>query len=289
MMHALMVHGSTATKERGSLMSQNAAVREHQPLPPAGLRIDDLARSAGTTTRTIREHQTRGLLHPPRLVGRTGWYDESHLARLRVIASLQERGYSLAAIRELLDGWSQGADVERMLGFGEAMLARFSDESPQVLTRQQVVARVPELADDATLRLAVRAGVVVPHPEGYVVRSFRLLQIGAELAAAGIPVGTALQTALLLRRRLHAVAEQFVDLFDANVWTPFARRGMPADDWPAVNDALVRLRPRAREVVDIILAQEMEAVVTAVGLENARRMGSRGGRGGGSSGAARRR
>jgi DNA-binding transcriptional MerR regulator len=258
-----------------AILTQNGVATLPREAQGEALRIEELARTAGTTTRTIREHQTRGLLHPPRLVGRTGWYDESHLARLRVIASLQERGFSLAAIKELLDGWSQGADVERMLGFGEAMLARFTDERPQVMTRDQVMARVPQLADDAILRLALRAGVVAPHSEGYVVRSFRLLQIGAELAAAGIPVQAALETALSLRRRLHGVAEQFVELFDVNVWMPFARQGMPAERWAAVNDALVRLRPRAREVVDIILAQEMEAVVTAVGFENARRMGRR--------------
>jgi DNA-binding transcriptional MerR regulator len=236
------------------------------------MRIDDLARQAGTTTRTIREHQTRGLLHPPRLEGRVGYYDESHLARLRVVASLQERGYSIASIRELLEGWTQGADVERMLGFGEAMLARFSEERPEVLSREQVVGLAPLLKDEDSFRRAVKAGAVTPHPDGYVVRSVRLLQIGTELVVTGIPLEEALDVATSMRRRLHAIAEQFVALFDRNVWTPFARRGQPAAMWPEVNDALTRLRPRAREVVDIILAQEMEEEVAKVGLESARRM-----------------
>lgn len=247
-----------------------------QPTPDGGaratrLRIDDLARVAGTTTRTIREHQTRGLLHPPRLEGRVGYYDESHIARLRMVASLQERGYSLVSIRELLDGWTQGADVERMLGFGEALLARFSDERPQVLSRAQVVEQVPMLDSEPMFRRAIRAGAITPRADGYEVRSLRLLQIGTELVASGIPLEEALEVAISLRRRLHAVAEQFVTLFDRNVWAPFARSGQPAERWPAVSDALTRLRPRAREVVDIILAQEMEAVVAEVGVENARR------------------
>ena len=246
--------------------------------PDPGMRIDALAQHVGTTSRTIREHQTRGLLHPPRLVGRVGYYDATHVARLQVIATLQERGFSLAAIKELLDAWSEGADVEQLLGFGRDMLARFSDERPEVLTRAQVFERVPGVSDERMLRLAVRAGVVTPHPEGgYVLRSRRLVEIGTELTGTGVPLEVALETAALLRRRLHTVAEQMVRLFEAHVWTPFATAGMPAGQWPAVNDALQRLRPRATEALQIIFAQEMEAEVTAVGFENARRMGRSGG------------
>ncbi|MDP8987506.1 MAG: MerR family transcriptional regulator, partial [Actinomycetota bacterium] len=36
--------------------------------------IDDLAREAGCTTRNIRSYQTLGLLPPPSIVGRVGYY-----------------------------------------------------------------------------------------------------------------------------------------------------------------------------------------------------------------------
>jgi DNA-binding transcriptional MerR regulator len=71
-------------------------------------RVDDLARAAGVTTTTIRLYQSKGLLPPPRLVGRTGYYGQAHLTRLRVIAQLQEQGFSLAGIAALIQRWESG-------------------------------------------------------------------------------------------------------------------------------------------------------------------------------------
>jgi DNA-binding transcriptional MerR regulator len=85
-----------------------------------GLTVDELARRAGLTTRTIRAHQTAGLLPPPRLRGRTGYYGEEHLRRLGAIARLRGRGYSLAAIADLLGAWDEGRTLAHVLGFEPA-------------------------------------------------------------------------------------------------------------------------------------------------------------------------
>ena len=71
--------------------------------------IDELARKAGTTTRNIRSYQTKGILPPPRMVGRVGYYSEGHLARLKYTAGLQERGFSLAAIGKIFPRTSSGS------------------------------------------------------------------------------------------------------------------------------------------------------------------------------------
>ena len=65
------------------------------------LSVDELARRAGLPTRTIREYQTIGLLPSPERRGRVGIYRIAHLQRLQLIARLQDRGYSLAGIRDL--------------------------------------------------------------------------------------------------------------------------------------------------------------------------------------------
>jgi len=78
--------------------------------------VDDLAKAAGTTTRQVRALQTRGLLPPPRLVGRTGYYDAEHLARLRAVLRLQGRGFSLAAIVILMGAWETGMTLAEVLG-----------------------------------------------------------------------------------------------------------------------------------------------------------------------------
>ncbi|MEU8631074.1 MerR family transcriptional regulator [Amycolatopsis sp. NPDC048633] len=67
--------------------------------------IQDIARSAGTTSRTLRHYGAVGLLEPCR-IGSNGYryYDEQALVRLQRILLLRELGLGLPAIAEVLDG-----------------------------------------------------------------------------------------------------------------------------------------------------------------------------------------
>ncbi|MGV9367319.1 MerR family transcriptional regulator [Amycolatopsis sp. NPDC003731] len=72
--------------------------------------IQDIARSAGTTSRTLRHYDAVGLLEPSR-VGSNGYryYDEQALVRLQRILLLRELGLGLPAIAEVLDGQQDSA------------------------------------------------------------------------------------------------------------------------------------------------------------------------------------
>ena len=69
------------------------------------LTIDELARETGLTVRNVRSHHARGLLQPPEVRGRTGYYGPEHVERLRLIQELQGEGMKLerhqAAARRL--------------------------------------------------------------------------------------------------------------------------------------------------------------------------------------------
>ncbi|HZG04415.1 MAG TPA: MerR family transcriptional regulator [Streptomyces sp.] len=67
--------------------------------------IQEIARSAGTTSRTLRHYDAIGLLRPSR-TGHGGhrYYDERALVRLQRILLLRELGLGLAAISDALDG-----------------------------------------------------------------------------------------------------------------------------------------------------------------------------------------
>src|SRR5690242_20615686 len=91
---------------RGTRMASHRALEGR-----AEYRVSDLARLAGTTTRNIRAYRERGLLPPPHLTGRTGWYDDTHLARLRLVTRLLQRGYTLGNIAELLAAWESERPV----------------------------------------------------------------------------------------------------------------------------------------------------------------------------------
>ena len=84
--------------------------------------IDELARASETTVRNIRAYQDRGLLPPPELRGRKGYYFNSHLARLRVISGLLDRGYSLNSIKDLIDALENGIDLRHLMGLESASL-----------------------------------------------------------------------------------------------------------------------------------------------------------------------
>jgi DNA-binding transcriptional MerR regulator len=62
------------------------------------LTIDQLAERTGVTVRTIRFWAGRGLLPPPALRGRTGFYGPDHVARLELVSELSALGFTLSAI-----------------------------------------------------------------------------------------------------------------------------------------------------------------------------------------------
>ncbi len=63
----------------------------------------ELAEAAGITVALLRSYQSKGLLPAPRREGRAAYYGARHLERLREIAELKRRGYSLRSIAEHYD------------------------------------------------------------------------------------------------------------------------------------------------------------------------------------------
>src|SRR4051795_1985455 len=124
--------------------------------------IDELARRTGMTVRNIRAHQSRGLLQPPDIEGRTGFYGPEHVARIELIAEMQADGFNLAAIKRLL-GDTQGSERE-MLGFKRALMAPWEDEAPEFINGDDVFERLeldPENPNPKLLERAIRVGFLV--------------------------------------------------------------------------------------------------------------------------------
>jgi DNA-binding transcriptional MerR regulator len=74
--------------------------------------IQDVARIAGTTSRTLRHYDDIGLLHPSR-IGHNGYryYDESSLVRLQRILLLRELGLGLPQIGDVIDRETEETDA----------------------------------------------------------------------------------------------------------------------------------------------------------------------------------
>jgi DNA-binding transcriptional MerR regulator len=244
---------------------------------PQKLTIDALAQRTGMTVRNIRAHQSRGLLPPPRIEGRTGYYGPEHVARIELIAELQADGFNLAAIKRLLDAGG-GADRD-MLGFKRALMAPWEDEDPEFITAEDLVERLRidgEAPDPKLLGRAIKAGFLVDLGEGrFEVPSPTLFRAAEELRALGIPTNTALDVLDEIERSSRSIARTFVTLFVDQVWRPFADRGAPETEWPEVRNAIERLRPLAADAVMAVFRHTMtDAVEQRFGEEMERRAGA---------------
>ena len=93
----------------------------------AEYRLDELARTSGVSARNIRAYRERGLLDPPRRVGRSAFYDDYHLSQLRTINQLLRRGFNSAHIAEFFASMRQGVDLADILGIQRALLGPRTD------------------------------------------------------------------------------------------------------------------------------------------------------------------
>jgi DNA-binding transcriptional MerR regulator len=212
------------------------------------------------TVRNIRAHQSRGLLPPPEIRGRTGYYGREHVARLQLIAEMQADGFNLKAIERLLSD-AGDADPEQLLGFTRAITAPFEQEAPELVDEAELGARLGGENARAVDR-AIKLGVLVPIGEGrYEIPSPTLVRAGEELVRAGVPVEATLRVVEQLNRNSEAVAEAFVKLFLDQVWKPFEEAGRPEERLPAVAQAIERLRPLASEALLAVFQRKMTRAV----------------------------
>jgi DNA-binding transcriptional MerR regulator len=236
--------------------------------------IDELARRTGMTVRNIRAHQSRGLLQPPDIEGRTGFYGPEHVARIELIAEMQADGFNLAAIKRLL-GDSQGSERE-MLGFKRALMAPWEDEEPEFITGEELFERLRLDVDNPNPKLLARAlkvSFLVDLGEGrFEIPSPTLFRAAEELRALGIDQNTAMDVLEEIDRSARSVSRVFVKLFVEEVWRPFSSAGQPDQDWPEVRGAIERLRPLATDAVMAVFRHAMtEAVEQRFGEELERR------------------
>lgn len=232
------------------------------------LTIEQLAAQTGMTVRNIRAHQSRGLLPPPTIRGRTGFYGDEHLLRLRLIAEMQADGFNLKAIDRLLAGTGAGAAAE-LLGFKRALTAPFEQEEPEFLDEAEIAARFGDATDGKMLAKSIKLGLLVPVGEGrYEVPSPTLLRAGEELTRSGVSLEAAIRVLEQLNRHSEGVAEAFVKLFLEQLWRPFEAAGRPEERLPDVRQALERVRPLASEALLAVFQRKMtQAVEQAFGRE----------------------
>ena len=231
------------------------------------LTIDQLAQAAGLTVRNVRNYQSHGLIPPPEVKGRTGYYGAEHLAGLQLIREMQAQGFNLAAIAHLLQE-ARGAG-EQVLGFTRSLMAPFETEAPEIIERTDLLQRLGGEVGPKHIAKAEKLGLVISIAENsFEAPSPTLLAAGERLISLGVPLDSALDTMDKLRRNTSRIAQTFVQIFLQFIWKPFDDAGRPESDWPQVQAALDQLRPLATEALTASFQPTMtKAVEVAFGKE----------------------
>jgi DNA-binding transcriptional MerR regulator len=209
--------------------------------------IRELAERTGMTVRNIRAHQTRGLLPPPVVRGRTGYYNEEHVVRIELTREMQADGLNLEAIRRVLESGDGSASA--ISAFTRQLREPFEDEAPEIVDPKELVEIWGE-GDPKRRERAERLGIIRTLPDGRIeVISPSMLRAAVELAGLGIGPEAAMAVAEKLKRHADGSARAFVQLFNAELWAPFEKAGHPEHDWQRMSEALERLRPLAANSV----------------------------------------
>jgi DNA-binding transcriptional MerR regulator len=222
-------------------------------------RVEELAKAAGIPVRTLRFYRERRLLPPPRRAGRIAWYSEDHLARLRTIAALLERGHTLGGIADLITAWENGRTLDgvaELLGLEGALAAPWSEETPVRLTPQELADYFGEEVSAENLTLALEIGYIAVDGENVIHISHRLLDASAALVREGVPLSAVLASGRAVRDYVDAIAELFTQVIRAHVLGPMA--GLPPGEAHRIAESLQRLRPLAKNIVDAEMSLAMD-------------------------------
>jgi DNA-binding transcriptional MerR regulator len=215
--------------------------------------IDELATAAQLPSRTIRFYQSKGVLPRPELKGRVAYYGAAHLARLQLIASLQDRGLRIDAIRGLVARLDKGeVDLGAWLGLDAQLQTAWAPDAPRTMTE----AELRELTGERTGMIAAlqRAGLVERRGAAYLAPSPALLQITLKLDAVGVGPEISSGATGILRKHLARATTEVAKLFFTHAEEGFGHDAGPRD----VAAFFQALRALGPEAVRLIFAQEME-------------------------------
>lgn len=245
--------------QNGAAAKRASAARDRAAA--ASLTIEQLAAEVGMSVRNIRNHHSRGLLPPPEVRARVGYYGPEHVARLKLILDLQADGFNLAAIERLLNA-SEGS-AARLLGLRDAMTAPFQSETPEVVTLDDLTQRFGEVDAKDAARIRKLKLLVALGDDRFEVPSPALVRAAEEVTALGIPLHSALELIERVSRDCESIARAFVKLYLKELWDPFVEAGQPEERWDEVIEAIRTLRGIASEALLGMFKLRMTAQVEA--------------------------
>ncbi len=189
----------------------------------AEYRVEELAAEAGVSVEALRSYQSKGLLRPPRHVGRLAIYDDDHLVRLRQILDLKLQGYSLRMITNLLRHQVEGSPPE--------LADAFSELTEERLTLRQVAdrTRVPPSLLRSLEASGVLEGRLDDPDRPYTASDVQAVRMLLALISGGLPIEDFMSVAHTQIEAAKQVARGATDLFFQYVQHP-SRQGLSEEE-----------------------------------------------------------
>ena len=225
------------------------------------LTVDQLAARAGVTVRNVRAYSARGLLPPPRMVGRTGYYGREHVARLLLVREMLAEGYTLAMIeRTLTAAPPTGSSVT--LALHRALLAPWLPPEPEVTTGAELAARAGVPEDPAVVDSLVELGLVERVDETHLrVLDPALLTAGIQVLALGVPVQALVAAQMQVTEHVREIARTYVQMFVDTRWQAWVDAGAPPEQIEEIRATVARLQPVAAQALLAAFRTEMAGTV----------------------------
>lgn len=234
-------------------------------LPDEELTVDQLAAKVGMTVRNVRAYAGRGLIPPPRLVGRTGYYGADHIGRLTLVRELLGKGYTLAAVERMMSELPDGALA---LGVFETLVNPWTPAEPEVLDEFQLAGRAGVPHDPAVIAQLVELGIAERQEDGRLrIPNPDLLRTGLDVIKLGVPMQAIFEMLPKLFAQADAVAKIYVELFRSTVWRDFTDAGMPADGWPEIQRTLEGIIPLAGQALVAAFRESMAREIEVAAYE----------------------
>ncbi len=226
--------------------------------------IDELARRAGMTVRNVRAYTTRGLIESPRLEGRTGYYNDSHVKRLTLIRSLLDRGFTLAAVENALGDFPNTA-ADLAIDLISLVDSPDTETEPQRLTRVEFEQLTGTTLTDAELQRLADLELVEVEGDSLLLLAPDVVRPGAAAIALGLSTTTILDIATMQRQHLRNIAADVVHRVSEEIVQPFIDAGLPESEQLDILQKVDAMIPIAcQSVLGMFRAELRSAIETEI-------------------------
>lgn len=233
-----MTTGANASS--GASRGQQATVATDAPRADE-YTIDELAGRTGMTVRTVRFYATEGLLPPPARRGRVAYYGAPHRMRLELIRTLQQHGYTLAAIDRVLRRIPLDA-APAEYAVQSAVLAPWLPEQSERYDRAGLERLVGRRISDDEIGYLEQVGALERDGDDTFRASSATLGHAVALMQLPVPASVLHDSAAIISEHATAVADGLTEVFIKAIWGPYQHGEIESDEVVAM---LSRLRPLA--------------------------------------------